>query len=250
MPDGPSLGQQRIAVLIDADNAQSAQVRLIFEEVARHGRATVRRIYGNWTSGNLASWKESLLDHAIQPVQQFSYTKAGGNSTDVAMVIDAMDLLHAGVVEGFALVTGDSDYTRLAARLRESGKLVLVLGRSQTPDALRRAADQFVDLELATAKATGGGPSRKPARKGAAPANASEAKLVEKLQRAVDLASEEDGWSLFSRVVDTLRQLDQAFDPRQYGRNQPIKLFRERPDSFELDDPGEGRPVRVRNRDD
>src|SRR5689334_761518 len=149
MADLPaSHGQPRIAVLIDGDNAQPDQAQLILEEVARRGRATVRRIYGNWTSGQLGSWKDRLLEHALQPVQQFSYTKAGGNSTDVAMVIDAMDLLHAGVVEGFALVTSDSDYTRLAARLRESGKLVVILGKSKTPAPLQKAADQFVDLDL------------------------------------------------------------------------------------------------------
>ena len=137
----------RLAVLIDADNASAAVAKELLEEVAKFGTATVKRAYGDWTTQNLVGWKEHLHRHAIQPIQQFAYTK-GKNSTDSAFIIDAMDLLYTGNVDGFCLVSSDSDFTRLATRLRESGKLVVGLGERKAPEAFIAACDRFIFLEV------------------------------------------------------------------------------------------------------
>src|SRR6188474_483471 len=139
-------GRQRIAVLIDGDNAQSSLLPQMLVEAGRHGQVTVRRIYGDWTTNNMNSWKETLNYHAFQPIQQFRYT-IGKNATDSAMIIDAMDILHSGVVEGFCLVSSDSDYTRLATRIREAGVFVMGIGEKKTPKAFVNACDLFVYTE-------------------------------------------------------------------------------------------------------
>lgn len=137
----------RLAVLIDADNASASVAKELLEEVAKYGTATVKRAYGDWTTQNLSGWKEHLHRHAIQPMQQFAYTK-GKNSTDAAFIIDAMDLLYAGQLDGFCLVSSDSDFTRLATRLREAGKLVYGLGERKTPEAFIAACDRFIFFEV------------------------------------------------------------------------------------------------------
>src|SRR5512140_1156089 len=139
-------GRQKIAVLIDGDNAQSSLLPQMLVEAGRHGQVTVRRIYGDWTTNNMNSWKETLNYHAFQPIQQFRYT-VGKNATDSAMIIDAMDLLHSGVVDGFCLVSSDSDYTRLATRIRETGIFVMGIGEKKTPKAFVNACDVFVYTE-------------------------------------------------------------------------------------------------------
>lgn len=136
----------RLAVLIDADNASAAVIKELLEEVAKYGVATVKRSYGDWTTQNLVGWKDHLHRHAIQPMQQFAYTK-GKNSTDSACIIDAMDLLYGGNVDGFCLVSSDSDFTRLATRLREAGKVVYGFGERKTPDAFIAACDKFVFVD-------------------------------------------------------------------------------------------------------
>src|SRR5512147_1249066 len=138
--------RQKIAVLIDGDNAQSSLLPQMLVEAGRHGQVTVRRIYGDWTTNNMNSWKETLNYHAFQPIQQFRYT-VGKNATDSAMIIDAMDLLHSGVVDGFCLVSSDSDYTRLATRIRESGVFVMGMGAKKTPKPFVNACDVFVYTE-------------------------------------------------------------------------------------------------------
>src|SRR5512140_1416606 len=139
-------GRQKIAVLIDGDNAQSSLLPQMLVEAGRHGQVTVRRIYGDWTTSSMNSWKETLNYHAFQPIQQFRYT-VGKNATDSAMIIDAMDLLHSGVVDGFCLVSSDSDYTRLATRIRETGIFVMGIGEKKTPKAFVNACDVFVYTE-------------------------------------------------------------------------------------------------------
>src|SRR5512139_2790676 len=141
-----SNGRQKIAILIDGDNAQSSLLPQMLVEAGRHGQVTVRRIYGDWTTQNMNSWKETLNYHAFQPIQQFRYT-IGKNATDSAMIIDAMDLLHSGVVDGFCLVSSDSDYTRLATRVREKGFFVMGIGQKKTPRAFVSACDVFVYTE-------------------------------------------------------------------------------------------------------
>src|SRR6266540_6303876 len=139
-------GRQKIAVLIDGDNAQSSLLPQMLVEAGRHGPVTVRRIYGDWTTSNMNSWKETLNFHAFQPIQQFRYT-VGKNVTDSAMIIDAMDIMHTGVVDGFCLVSSDSDYTRLATRIREAGVFVMGIGEKKTPKPFVNACDVFVFTE-------------------------------------------------------------------------------------------------------
>ena len=143
----PSPDATRLAVLIDSDNTTAGLATELLDEIARDGTPTVKRAYGDWTTTQLASWKRELNAHAIQPVQQFTYTQ-GKNSTDSALIIDAMDLLYAGNVEGFVIVSSDSDFTRLATRIRESGMTVYGLGRRKTPEAFVAACDRFIYLEL------------------------------------------------------------------------------------------------------
>src|SRR5919206_3106561 len=138
--------REKIAILIDGDNAQSSLLPQMLVEAGRHGQVTVRRIYGDWTTSNMNSWKETLNFHAFQPIQQFRYT-VGKNATDSAMIIDAMDLLHSGVVDGFCLVSSDSDYTRLATRIREAGVFVMGIGEKKTPKPFVNACDVFVYTE-------------------------------------------------------------------------------------------------------
>ena len=138
--------QKRLAVLIDADNAQSPMIEAVLDEVANHGIAHVKRIYGDWTTPNLKSWKKILLEHSIQPIQQFANTR-GKNATDSALIIDAMDLLYAGNLDGFCIVSSDSDFTRLSSRLRESGQIVFGFGEKKTPDAFTSACNRFFYTE-------------------------------------------------------------------------------------------------------
>ena len=137
----------RLAVLIDSDNTTASLTTELLEEIAKYGTPTIKRAYGDWTTSHLVGWKEELLRHAIQPVQQFAYTR-GKNSTDSALIIDAMDLLYAGNLEGFVIVSSDSDFTRLATRLRESRMTVYGLGRRNTPEAFVAACDRFIYLDL------------------------------------------------------------------------------------------------------
>src|SRR5512138_744539 len=141
-----SLPRHKLAMLIDGDNAQAGLLSQMLVEAARYGQVTVRRIYGDWTTSNMNSWKETLNFHAFQPIQQFRYT-VGKNATDSAMIIDAMDILHSGVVDGFCLVSSDSDYTRLATRIRESGVFVMGIGEKKTPKPFVNACDLFVYTE-------------------------------------------------------------------------------------------------------
>ena len=138
---------QRLAVLIDADNSQPSVIESLLEEVANHGVATVKRIYGDWTSPNLKGWKDVLLEYAIQPIQQFAYTR-GKNATDSAMIIDAMDLLYTGTMDGFCIVSSDSDFTRLSARVREAGLIVYGFGERKTPKAFVSACDRFIYTDI------------------------------------------------------------------------------------------------------
>lgn len=139
--------EERFALLIDADNVSAKYIKPILDELSKYGNVTYKRIYGDWTRPNSAGWKEELLQNSITPIQQFSYTY-GKNATDSAMIIDAMDMLYASELEGFCLVSSDSDFTRLASRLRESGKRVIGMGEAKTPLPFRKACEIFTELEL------------------------------------------------------------------------------------------------------
>ena len=237
--------RRRMALLIDGDNAQARLLPQIVMEAARYGKVTVRRIYGDWTTSNMKQWKETLNFHAFQPIQQFRYT-VGKNATDSAMIIDAMDLLHSGVVDGFCLVSSDSDYTRLATRIRESGIFVMGIGEKKTPKAFVNACDVFVyteNLEVEendyeeestpaasdALKSTGG---RK--RRGGRRRKKKEPEPIPLLRQAYEMAVHEDGWAPLSEIGNALYQLDPGFDPRSYGHKQLSRLIRHYDKWFEL----------------
>jgi uncharacterized LabA/DUF88 family protein len=204
----------RLALLIDADNAQAGRIRDVLNELAGHGSVTVRRAYGDWTTPQLAPWKRTLQDHAIQPVQQFA-NASGKNATDSALIIDAMDLLHTAALDGFCLVSSDSDFTRLATRIRESGRTVLGFGENKTPPAFRAACDRFFFVEI-LGEAAHAMPQAVPAR----------TPLEPLLRRAIDNSLREDGWAPLSATGSALVQVDPSFDPRNYGYTKLGELVR------------------------
>jgi uncharacterized LabA/DUF88 family protein len=204
----------RLAVLIDSDNTTASLTTELLEEIARYGTPTIKRAYGDWTTQALVGWKEELLRHAIQPVQQFAYTR-GKNATDSALIIDAMDLLYAGNLEGFVIVSSDSDFTRLATRLRESGMTVYGLGRRSTPEPFVAACDRFIYLELLRQE------PQEPAR---APDD-----LEPILSTAISSTSKDDGWSNLAEVGSYLVKSHAAFDPRVYGHTKLGELARAAP---------------------
>src|ERR1700730_1126104 len=213
----------RLAVLIDADNAQPSITEGLLAEVAKYGIAHVKRAYGDWTAPNLRGWKDHLLAQSIQPIQQFAYT-TGKNATDAAMVIDAMDLLYSGRFDGFCLVSSDSDFTRLAARLRESGMTVYGFGERKTPKPFVAACDKFIYVENLRftdddQEAGGGVPGVKPERPKPATATQlkSDAALVSLLRNSVEAASDDDGWAPLAAVGNILTNQRPDFDSRNYG---------------------------------
>jgi uncharacterized LabA/DUF88 family protein len=204
--------QKRIAVLIDADNAQPSIMEGLLSEIAKFGVASVRRIYGDWTKPSLTGWKSVLLEHSIHPVQQFRYT-VGKNATDSAMIIDAMDLLYTRRFDGFCLVSSDSDFTRLASRIREEGLLVYGFGEKKTPKAFVSACDKFIFTEVLRFQ-----DNAEPAVK---PKTANElkgdTKLVSLLRSALEAASDESGWAHLGTVGSNIAKQAPEFDPRNYG---------------------------------
>ncbi len=226
----------RLAVLIDADNASAQHIERLLVEIAKYGTASVRRAYGDWTSTQLGSWKAALLEHSVQPIQQFSYT-TGKNATDSALIIDAMDLLHAGNLDGFCLVSSDSDFTRLAARIREDGLTVYGFGARKTPKPFVAACDTFVYVEnLAAPKA--------PAASATKAAFTRDPKLDELLAEAVDVAAGDDGWAQLGAVGSNLQRLASDFDSRTWGYSKLSDLMTAHPDYQVQSRPiGDGKPA-------
>lgn len=208
-------GNARLAVLIDADNAQPAVVAELLTEVSRYGVAGVKRAYGDWTTPNLNGWKAHLHQHAIQPAQQFSYT-TGKNSTDSSLIIDAMDLLHTGQLDGFCLVSSDSDFTRLATRLRESGMVVYGFGEQKTPAPFVAACDRFIFTEILRPQ-----PAKAPAKPAAIGAP-----LEKVLRPAIEACARDDGWAHLSAVGSMILKTHPSFDPRNYGHPKLGELVR------------------------
>ena len=248
----------RLAVLIDADNAPRSALGDVMAEVAVYGTPTIKRIYGDWTTPNLASWKPLLLENAITPVQQYGYT-TGKNSTDSAMIIDAMDILYTGQVDGFVLVSSDSDFTRLAIRLREAGKKVYGMGEKKTPNPFIVACDKFVYSEVIRSAAQQERaeeaareepkeppkPARRAARKKgaeAAPPPAPEAEppsrvpkeIITLLADSVEMLADEDGYAPLGEVANLLVRKKRDFDPRNFGFSKLSKLVKALP-RFEVD---------------
>ncbi|MDX2477686.1 MAG: NYN domain-containing protein [Gammaproteobacteria bacterium] len=203
---------EKLAVLIDADNAQPSIVDGLLSEIANYGVASVKRIYGDWTAPGLKRWKEVLLQHSIQPIQQFAYTK-GKNATDSAMIIDAMDLLYTDNFNGFCLVSSDSDFTKLAARIRESGLLVYGFGEKKTPSPFVSACDKFIYTEVLRAKVDA---NQAIAKKSSKELKQDE-KLVSLLRNAVEASSDDSGWAYLGPVGSNIAKQTPDFDPRNYG---------------------------------
>ena len=267
----PSNTRQQIhlAVLIVADNAPAAIVEGLFEEIAKYGVASVKRIYGDWTKPNLGGWKKVLLDYSIQPIQQFAYT-SGKNATDSSLIIDAMDLLYTRRFDGFCLVSSDSDFTRLAARLREEGLNVYGFGEQKTPSPFVSACDKFIYTEILRAdapktsqeppsngeKASAPTPTEK-TEDDARPAERSAQVKAQKVpvdfiaKVLSDIADEDDDWVQLGLLGSSISKLRPAFDPRLYGFKKLSDLIKSQPKRFELDSRGTtstgGKALYVRN---
>ncbi|MBB5206683.1 NYN domain-containing protein [Chiayiivirga flava] len=251
--------QRSLAVLIDADNAQPSVIQGLLEEVAKFGVAAVKRIYGDWTSTSHAQWKRALLRHSIAPVQQFAYT-SGKNATDSMLIIDAMDLMYTRRFDGFCLVSSDSDFTRLAQRLREEGLLVLGFGEKKTPEPFVVACDKFVYTEVLRPETPqpAARPAPTPAKKApakrvsgrtvesaAAPApstppstNRASAVPVQLILQAIDEATDETGWASLGAVGNYLTKIRPDFDPRLYGHRKLSDLIRAIPAAFQSEERG------------
>ncbi len=225
--------QDRLAVLIDADNAQASTIDGLLAEIAKFGIASVKRIYGDWTQPQLGSWKKLLLEHSIVPVQQFGYTK-GKNATDSALIIDAMDLLYTGRFDGFCLVSSDSDFTRLASRLREQGLTVYGFGERKTPEPFVAACDKFIYTEVLRAAAQK--PSPEPGQSAKAKLTGDRAALVELIADAIDAISDENGWAQLGAVGSNITKLRPDFDSRLYGHRKFSDLVKSLPEHFEIDE--------------
>ena len=209
---------KKFALLIDADNTSSKYIKTIVDEITNLGITTYRRIYGDWTSPNLQNWKETLLEYSITPMQQYGYT-TGKNSTDSAMIIDAMDILYAGHVDGFCLVSSDSDFTKLAMRLREAGKTGIGMGKKQTPRPFVTACNQFKYLDLLSKEGKEEKAAVKQTTKKAKDTgrNSDDKKLVASICKIIEENSNDDGWMYAARVGKLLSKKYPDFDSRNYG---------------------------------
>jgi uncharacterized LabA/DUF88 family protein len=260
----------RLAVLIDADNVPPARIRAMLEEIAKYGTPTFKRIYGDWTSNNKQSWKAVLLPHAITPIQQYSYT-TGKNATDAAMIIDAMDILYSGRVDGFCIVSSDSDFTRLATRLREAGMKVFGMGEKKTPVPFIAACDKFIYIEILDT--TEAEPAPEPAKKPAAVPSKQQPKktpvtpatnappapapppsqrskpapisrvtpdLVRLIEDSINDLANEDGWVFLGNLGMLIIKKMPDFDPRNYGYKKLTPLIKSMP-AFEVQERNSGK---------
>jgi uncharacterized LabA/DUF88 family protein len=265
---------RKVALLIDGDNAQPSLIGQILTEAGKYGLVTIRRIYGDWTTVNMSGWKNALHDSAIQPIQQFRYT-IGKNATDSAMIIDAMDILHGHLVDGFCIVSSDSDYTRLATRIREMGFFVMGIGKRSTPKAFINGCNIFIYTENLVPKGReretreprrrdrggagrkGGGKETREEHEEREDREDREDKAgrydpVPLLKGAFDMAVHEDGWANLGEIGFYLRQLDPGFDPRTYGFKQLSQLIKSQQALFEVQSRGEeagGAAIYIRMRE-
>lgn len=231
---------RRIAMLVDGDNAQPALLGHALDETAKHGDVITRRVYGNWTNSGKSAWKKAIHECAALPVQQFAYIP-GKNATDIALIIEAMDLLHSGTVDGFCVVSSDSDYTRLAIRIREQGMFMMGVGRSDTPESFQNACEVFVHTEqFAPEKAKAG--KQESAAAQAAPQSGGDGKAapadnswIPIIRQALESAEKDpDGWANLSRVGTHLKRIKADFNHKDYGYKQLGLLIRSRPRLFEV----------------
>jgi Fe-S-cluster formation regulator IscX/YfhJ len=226
----------RFAVLIDADNIPYRLIGGILEEIAKYGVPTFKRIYADWTKPHVANWKTVLLDHAISPVQQYSYT-TGKNSSDSALIIDAMDILYTGRVDGFCVVSSDSDFTRLATRLREAGMKVFGMGEQKTPAAFRAACDKFIYIEILDQQETTGPKQIKLAdlRKKEKVISKADKPLISLITSSINDIGDENGWAFLGELGNLLLKKRPDFDPRNYGFEKLLQLIKSL-GHFEIDE--------------
>ena len=228
--------EPRLAVLIDADNAPRTALGEIMAECVKYGTPTVKRIYGDWTMDNMGSWKPLLLENALIPIQQYSYT-TGKNSTDSAMIIDAMDILYSHQVDGFVLVTSDSDFTRLALRLREAGKKVYGIGEKKTPSPFIAACDKFIYVEVIRGTEEKSSGKETPSHSHSHSASVRKPipqSIVRLIASTIQDVSDEDGWAFMGELGNILPRKRPDFDPRNYGFEKLTTLVKSI-DRFEID---------------
>lgn len=240
------MNEHKLAVLIDADNVPYSKVKELMEEVAKEGTPTIKRIYADWTKNTVSGWKNVLLENAITPIQQYSYT-VGKNSTDSAMIIDAMDILYSGNVTGFCIVSSDSDFTRLATRLREAGKTVFGFGEKKTPKPFISACDKFIYLENLNTEGTM--PSIVTVEKSVKPKRsvpAVDKEILRVIIKSVKDLADETGWSSLAKVGNLVLKNAPDFDPRNYGFEKLHHLIRSL-DLFDIDERESGNNSRIKH---
>jgi uncharacterized protein (TIGR00288 family) len=237
----------KLAVLIDGDNVPSKYIKEMMEEITKYGTPTIKRIYGDWTKPHLAKWKSILLENAINPIQQYSYT-TGKNATDSAMIIDAMDVLYSGKVDGYCLVSSDSDFTKLATRLREAGSTVIGIGEKKTPDPFIVACDKFIYLEILHSD---NGESDKKGKSSTSAVDKITPAVIRILRQSVNDVADEDGWAFLGDVGSMILKKQPNFDSRNFGFEKLTPLFKAI-DKFEIEEKEQGggrfKLIYVRNR--
>ncbi|MBC5649528.1 NYN domain-containing protein [Christensenella tenuis] len=224
---------KRIAVLIDADNVSDKYIPFIFDEISNYGTPTYKRIYGDWTTTHNTAWKKVLLNYSIAPIQQYSYTK-GKNATDSALIIDAMDILYSGNVDGFCIVSSDSDFTRLAARLREAGMFVIGMGEQKTPAPFIAACEKFKYLEVLASSTDDAQESQAEEKSGRKTSMASRFQVTRAIKSIVNDSSDDDGWAFLGAVGNLLNKRYPDFDSRNYGYPK-LSQFVESLKQFDID---------------
>jgi uncharacterized LabA/DUF88 family protein len=229
------LREMRFAVLIDADNVPYSNIKGMLDEIAKLGTPTIKRIYGDWTRPTVSGWKPALLQHAITPVQQYSYT-SGKNSTDSAMIIDAMDILHSEKVSGFCLVSSDSDFTRLATRLRESGMLVVGLGQKKTPSPFIVACDKFIYIEILESKERPKSKPNAPVAPEASDYEDMDQRFINLLKDSIEDLGDDNGWAFLAELGNLIIKKKPDFDPRNYGFLKLTPLIKSLNEYFEVDE--------------
>ncbi len=234
----------KLAVLIDADNVPYANVKEMLEEIAKYGTPTFKRIYADWTKSNANGWKKVLLEHAITPVQQYSYT-SGKNSSDSALIIDAMDILYTGKVDGFCIVSSDSDFTRLAIRLREAGMKVIGIGEKKTLNPFITACDKFIYIEILKPKPAAPAETENENQEAdkkqpATPLNRIDPEVIKLVTDSISDLEDENGWAYLGDLGNMLLKKKPDFDPRNYGFSKLLPFFRSM-NKFEIDERETGR---------
>ena len=217
------MNDKKFAILIDADNTSDKYLKVIFDEATKEGVLTYKRIYGDWTSPNMQHWKESLLEYSINPIQQYAYTK-GKNATDSAMIIDAMDILYTSTLDGFVLVSSDSDFTRLAARLKESGKIVIGMGKQQTPKPFVSACSKFMYIDILSGEKSLLADDGAKTKEKSTLTNQKE--ITKSINVIIDENDDENGWVLVSTIGTLMQNKYPDFDCKNYGCKKLIELLK------------------------